>query len=42
MENASKALLIAGGILISLIVISGLILAMRKMGDFQTATENAN
>lgn len=41
MENASKALLIAGGILISLIVISGLILAMRKMGDFQTATENA-
>ena len=36
MENASKALLIAGGVLISLIVVSGFILAMRYMGDFQT------
>ena len=41
MENASKALLIAGGVLISLIVVSGFILAMRYMGDFQTANQNA-
>lgn len=41
MENASKALLIAGGVLISLMVISGLILVMRKVGDFQTANQDA-
>lgn len=41
MENASKALLIAGGVLISLIVVSAFILAMRYMGDFQTANQNA-
>lgn len=41
MENASKALLIAGGVLISLIVVSGFILAMRYVGDFQTANQSA-
>ena len=41
MENASKALLIAGGILISIIVISVFILGMRGIADFQDSRQNA-
>lgn len=41
MENASKALLIAGGILISIIVISVFILGMRGIAAFQESRSNA-
>ena len=41
MENASKALLIAGGVLISIIVISGFILGMQAVADFQKSRSNA-
>ena len=41
MENASKALLIAGGVLISIIVISGFILGMQAVADFQESRSNA-
>lgn len=35
MENASKALLIAGGVLIALIIMSLLVVAFTKIGDYQ-------
>ena len=35
MENASKALLMAGGILISLIIIGALLLMFNQLGTFQ-------
>ena len=41
MENASKALLIAGGVLISIIVISTFILGMRKIAAFQETQADA-
>ena len=37
MENASKALLIAGGVLIALIIMSLLVVAFTKIGDYQKA-----
>ena len=37
MENASKALLMAGGILIALLVIGTLVLMFTELGDFQNS-----
>lgn len=37
MENASKALLIAGGVLIALIIMSLLVVTFTKIGDYQKA-----
>ena len=37
MENASKALTIAGGILIGLLVIGALILMFNQIGDYEKA-----
>ena len=39
MENASKALLMAGGILIALLVISALILMFNQIGDYGKSQE---
>ena len=41
MENASKALLIAGGVLISILVISTFILGIRKISAFQETQADA-
>ncbi len=41
MENASKALIMAGGILITIIVIGAFILAMREVSDFQNTRHGA-
>ena len=41
MENASKALIIAGGVLISIIVISAFVLGMGAVADFQESRSNA-
>lgn len=41
MENASKALLMAGGILIALLVIDALLLMVNQVGDYQRS-QNAN
>ena len=41
MENASKALLIAGSILISLIVIGAFILIMQEISDYQNINDDA-
>ena len=38
MENASKALLMAGGVLISLLVIGALVLLFSNLQDYQTKT----
>ena len=35
MENASKALLMAGGMLIALLVIGALLLAFNQIGDYE-------
>ena len=35
MENASKALLIAGGVLITLLVVGALLLMINNMSDYQ-------
>lgn len=35
MENASKFLLMAGGILIALLVISALVLMFNQIGDYE-------
>lgn len=37
MENASKALLIAGGMLIALLVIGALVLMFNQIGDYEKA-----
>ncbi len=37
MENASKALIMAGGILIAILLISALLLMINQVGDYQTA-----
>ena len=37
MENASKALLMAGGILITLIIISAFVLMFNQIGDYEKA-----
>lgn len=42
MENASKALIMAGGVLISLIVIGVLVLAYNKFTQLQNLEQNAN
>lgn len=41
MENASKALLMAGGVLISLLVIGAFILAMREVSSYQNTRHGA-
>ena len=40
MENASKALIIAGSILIGLLVIGALILMYDQIGDYEKAQSN--
>lgn len=40
MENASKALLIAGGILVALLIIGGLLLMFNTIGDYQRAQDS--
>ena len=39
MENASKALLMAGGILISLLVIGALVLMFNQIGDYEKGNQ---
>lgn len=39
MENASKALLIAGGILVALLIIGGLLLMFNTIGDYQRSQD---
>ena len=39
MENASKALLMAGGVLIALLIISALILMFNQIGDYEKAQD---
>lgn len=41
MENASKALLMAGGILIALLIISMLLLMITNIGDYQRTKDNS-
>ena len=41
MENASKALLMAGGILISLLVVGALVLMFVNLGDYQNNVDNS-
>ncbi|MCI8640892.1 MAG: hypothetical protein HFJ59_03350 [Clostridia bacterium] len=40
MENASKALLMAGGILIAILIISALLLMVTHLGDYQSSQDN--
>ncbi len=40
MENASKALLIAGGVLIGILVVSVLVLAFNQMSEYQSSSSN--
>lgn len=42
MENASKALLIAGGILIALVIISLLVITFTKIGDYQKSQSGSS
>ena len=42
MENASKALLIAGGILIALIIISLLVVMFTQIGDYQKSQSSGS
>ena len=37
MENASKALIIAGSVLLSVLIISALVLMFNRIGDFKRA-----
>lgn len=41
MENASKALAIAGGILLALMIIGALVLAFNKISDYQKTTTDS-
>ena len=40
MENASKALLMAGGMLIALLVIGALLLVFNQIGDYEKGKSN--
>ena len=42
MENASKALTMAGGILIALLIIGALILMVNQIGDYEKGQNNNN
>ena len=42
MENASKALLIAGGILIAVIIISLLVVMFTQIGDYQKSQSSGS